>query len=34
MEVLEDVINKHILRIQADDNANLLEIHHIFYDEI
>ena len=34
MEVLEHVINKHILRIQAEDNENLLEIHHVFYDEI
>jgi hypothetical protein len=34
MEVLENVINKHILRIQAEDNENLLEIHHVFYDEI
>jgi hypothetical protein len=34
MEVLENVINKHILRIQAEDNDTLLEIHHVFYDEI
>ena len=34
MEVLENVINKHILRIQADDNDDVIEIHHVFYDEI
>jgi hypothetical protein len=34
MQVLESVINKHILRIQAEDNESLLEIHHVFYDEI
>jgi hypothetical protein len=34
MQVLESVINKHILRIQAEDNDSLLEIHHVFYDEI
>ena len=34
MEVLENVINKHSLRIQADGNDDLVEIHHVFYDEI
>ena len=34
MEVLDNVINKHILRIIAQDNDNLVEIHHLFYDEI
>ena len=34
MQVLESVIRKHILRIQAEDNDSLLEIHHVFYDEI
>ena len=33
-EVLERAIEKHILRIQADDNDNLIEIHHLFYDEV
>ena len=27
-------INKHIKRIGNDDNKELLEIHHSFYDEI
>ena len=33
MEVLEMHIDKHIERIQNEDNKDLLEIHHIFYDE-
>jgi len=33
MEVLEQVINKHINRINDEDNTELLEIHHLFYDE-
>ena len=34
MEVLENVINKHIERIQRQENADLVEVHHVFYDEI
>jgi hypothetical protein len=34
MEVLENVINKHMLRIISEDNEDLVEIHHLFYDEI
>ena len=34
MEVLEHVINKQINRIKNEDNIELLEIHHLFYDEI
>ena len=34
VEVLEKAIEKHILRIQADDNDTLIEIHHLFYDEV
>ena len=34
MEVLEQLINKHIKRIQQEENEDLLEIHHIFYDEV
>ena len=33
MEVLETTINKHIMRILNEENANLVEIHHLFYDE-
>ena len=33
VEVLEKAIEKHILRIIAEDNDNLVEIHHLFYDE-
>ena len=33
MEVLEMNINKHIERIQNEDNKDLVEIHHLFYDE-
>jgi hypothetical protein len=34
MEVLENVIQKHMLRIIEEDNDELVEIHHLFYDEI
>ena len=34
MEALENKINKHILRIQADGKDNLVDIHHVFHDEI
>ena len=33
MEVLEASINKHIMRILNEENTNLVEIHHLFYDE-
>ena len=33
MEALEMNINKHIERIQNEDNKDLVEIHHLFYDE-
>ena len=33
MEVLENSINKHIMRILNEENTDLVEIHHIFYDE-
>lgn len=33
MEVLEQTIARHIHRIENDENIDLLEIHHIFYDE-
>ena len=33
MDVLEKSINKHIERINNDDNKDLVEIHHLFYDE-
>ena len=33
MEVLETTINKHIMRILNEENTNLVEIHHLFYDE-
>lgn len=34
MQVLENVINKHIQRIESDENQDVVEIHHVFYDEI
>jgi hypothetical protein len=34
MEVLERMINKHINRIQNGENNDLVEIHHLFYDEV
>ena len=34
MEALENIINKHIERIRNEENIELLEIHHLFYDEI
>ena len=34
MEVLENFINKHIARIHNNENNDLVEIHHVFYDEI
>ena len=33
MEVLEQLITKHIQRIQQEENNDLIEIHHIFYKE-
>ena len=33
MEVLENTIDKHTLRTQAESNEDLVEIHHLFYDE-
>ena len=33
MEVLEASINKHIMRTLNDENIDLVEIHHLFYDE-
>ena len=33
MEVLEKAINKHINRIEAGENHDFVEIHHLFYDE-
>ena len=33
MEVLEKAIDKHIDRIDNYENKDLVEIHHIFYDE-
>ena len=33
MEVLENSINKHIKRIHNYENTDLVEIHHLFYDE-
>ena len=34
INVLEYVINKHINRIENDENNELLEIDNVFYDEI
>ena len=34
MEVLEIMINKHVQRIERSENTDLVEIHHVFYDEI
>ena len=34
MEVLEKAIDKHIGRIDKYSNKDLLEIHHLFYDEV
>ena len=33
MEVLEKTINKHIDRIKNNENKELMEIYHLFYDE-
>ena len=33
MEVLEKSLDKHITRILNEQNKELLEIHHLFYDE-
>ena len=33
MEVLENSINKHVMRILNEENTDLIEIHHLFYDE-
>ena len=33
MNVLERSINKHIERINNEENKEFLEIHHLFYDE-
>ena len=33
MEVLEKALNKHIKRIESGENTDLVEIHHLFYDE-
>jgi hypothetical protein len=33
MEVLENMITKHIHRIEQDENTDLIEIHHLFYGE-
>jgi hypothetical protein len=34
MGALENAIDKHINRIHDDVNNTLLEIHHLFYDEV
>jgi len=34
LQVLENIINKHIKRIEQEGDNDLLEIHHVFYDEI
>ena len=34
MEVLEKSIGKHLERIQNELNKKLVEVHHLFYDEI
>jgi hypothetical protein len=34
MEVLENMINKHVKRIDLHENVDLIEMHHVFYDEI
>ena len=34
MEVLEKSLNKHIERIENGENIGLVEIHHLFYDEM
>ena len=33
MEVLEKSIDKHLDRIKNEENKELVEIHHLFYDE-
>ena len=33
MEILEKSINKHIKRIEKDENHDLVEIHHLLSDE-
>ena len=33
MEVLETSVDKHIIRILNEENTDLVEIHHLFYDE-
>ena len=34
MEVLEKEMKKHILRIEQEENEELLEIHHLFFDSV
>jgi hypothetical protein len=34
MEALESAIDKHISRINNEENNSLIEIHHLFYDEV
>ena len=34
MEALKSEIDKHISKINNDENNNLIEIHHLFYDEV
>jgi len=33
MAVLVTTIRQHIARIEAGDNQDLIEIHHLFYDK-
>ena len=33
MEVLEKSLNKHIKRVERGENTDLVEIHHLFFDE-
>ena len=34
MEVLENAIDMHTFRIEVGANDDLVEIHHLFYDEV
>ena len=34
MEVLEKAIDRHVSRIHKYPNTDLIEIHHLFYDEV
>ena len=34
MDTLTDILNKHIDRIKKNRNTELVEIHHLFYDEL